>query len=124
MFFFLRTKDNYFSFITLFAESEQSNHQQSRHDFLDIPSISSQEVSFQDILDVIETKKAKFAQAPLFQFMQDQHISPLQRLGFAPCIAHFILSFGDLNKYVFRDESSNDVIQELINEHTYEDDHH
>lgn len=80
--------------------------------------------SFQDILDVIETKKAEFAQAPLFQFMQDSSISPLQRLGFSPCIAHFIMSFGDLNKYVFRDESSNDLVQNMINEHTYEDDHH
>lgn len=80
--------------------------------------------SFQDILNVIETKKARFAQASLFQFMQDRSISPLQRLGFAPCIAHFIMSFGDLNKYVFRDESSTDLIQSLINEHTYEDDNH
>lgn len=80
--------------------------------------------SFQDILDVVETKKAEFAQAPLFEFMQDSSISPLQRLGFSPCIAHFIMSFGDLNKYVFRDESSNDRVQNLINEHTYEDDHH
>ncbi|WP_199192579.1 hypothetical protein [Chlorogloea sp. CCALA 695] len=73
--------------------------------------------SFQDILNIIEIKKAKFAQAPLFQFMQDDSISALQRLGFAPCIAHFIMSFGDLNKYVFRDESSNDLVQSLINEH-------
>ncbi len=80
--------------------------------------------SFQDILNIIEIKKAKFAQAPLFQFMQDDSISALQRLGFAPCIAHFIMSFGDLNKYVFRDEFSNDLVQSLINEHTYEDDHH
>jgi len=34
------------------------------------------------------------------------------------------MSFGDLNKYVFRDESSNDPVQKMINEHTYEDDHH
>lgn len=81
-------------------------------------------VSFQDILDIVKTKKAEFAQAPLFQFMQDSSISPLQRLGFSPCIAHFIMSFGDLNKYVFRNESSNDPVQILINEHTYEDDHH
>lgn len=80
--------------------------------------------SFQDILKIVEIKKAKFAQAPLFQFMQDNSISALQRLGFASCIAHFIMSFGDLNKYVFRDESSNDLVQSLINEHTYEDDHH
>ncbi|KJH73011.1 hypothetical protein [Aliterella atlantica] len=80
--------------------------------------------SFQDILNVIDSKKAQFAQASLFQFMQDSSISPLQRLGFAPCIAHFIMSFGDLNKYVFRDESSTDLIQSAIDKHTYEDDHH
>jgi hypothetical protein len=80
--------------------------------------------TFQDILNAIEIKKTEFAQAPLFQFMQDGSISPLQRLGFAPCIAHFIMSFGDLNKYVFREESSYDLVQCLINEHTYEDDHH
>lgn len=85
---------------------------------------TNESASFQDILDTIEIKKAKFAQAPLFQFMQDDSISALQRLGFAPCIAHFIMSFGDLNKYVFRDESSNNLVQILINKHTYEDDHH
>jgi hypothetical protein len=115
---------NYFLCILPFIESEQSNHQHSKYSFSDIASVLSQQTSFQAILDVIETKKAEFAQAPLFQFMQDQRISPLQRLGFAPCIAHFIMSFGDLNKYVFRDESSDDAIQNLINEHTYEDAHH
>lgn len=105
----------------VFTGREQPNHQPPDHN---ISSIPSQQVTFRAILDIIEAKKAEFAQAPLFQFMQDRRISPSQRLGFAPCIAHFIMSFGDLNKYVFRDESSDDVIQQLVNEHTYEDDHH
>lgn len=86
--------------------------------------LSIEFATFQDILDIIETKKLEFAQAPLFQFMQDKSISAPQRLGFAPCIAHFIMSFADLNKYVFRDECSNELVQNLINQHTYEDDHH
>ncbi len=70
--------------------------------------------SVQDILDIIEIKKAEFARSPLFQIMQDSSISPLQRLGFSPCIAHFIMRFGNLNKYLFRDESSNELVQNMI----------
>jgi hypothetical protein len=39
-------------------------------------------------------------------------------------MAYFILSFGDLNKYILRKEPAEDVHQERINGHTYEDDHH
>ncbi|RMG08292.1 MAG: hypothetical protein D6728_14950 [Cyanobacteria bacterium J055] len=34
------------------------------------------------------------------------------------------MGFGELNKYVLRDETSDDPIQKIINKHTYEDDHH
>ncbi len=76
------------------------------------------------ILDLIECKKQAYAELPLFTFMQDTQINPKQRLGFAPCMAHFIMSFGDLNKYVFRSENSTNSLQQLVNKHTYEDDHH
>lgn len=78
----------------------------------------------QRVLEFIEQKKQDYAQLPLFHFMQDQSIPPLQRLGFAPCMAHFIMSFGDLNKYVFREKETTNHLHNLINEHTYEDDHH
>ncbi|MDJ0716131.1 MAG: hypothetical protein QNJ54_18200 [Prochloraceae cyanobacterium] len=77
-----------------------------------------------DVLALIEQKKKKFAQLPLFEFMQDKSIDPRQRLAFAPCIAPFVMSFGELNKYAFREEPTSDPIQEIINKHTYEDDHH
>ncbi|BAZ10505.1 hypothetical protein NIES4071_23270 [Calothrix sp. NIES-4071] len=76
-----------------------------------------------EVLKLIEAKKQEFSQLPLFQYMQDTSIDPRQRLAWAPCAAPFIMSFGDLNKYIFR-ESSCDPIQILINKHTYEDDHH
>lgn len=76
------------------------------------------------ILALIEQKKQKFSNLPLFQFMQDTSIDPRQRLAFAPCLAHFVMSFGELNKSVFRQEPTTDKVQEIINKHTYEDDHH
>ncbi len=39
-------------------------------------------------------------------------------------MAPFILAFSDLNRFVLRDEPSNDPHQRLVNEHTHEDDHH
>ncbi|NJL62430.1 MAG: hypothetical protein HC903_12075 [Methylacidiphilales bacterium] len=80
----------------------------------------------QEILDIIEFKKQEFAHLPLFKFMQDKSIAPRQRLSFAPCMAHFIMSFSDFNKYIFRVRNyySDSKIQEAINEHTNEDEAH
>lgn len=77
-----------------------------------------------EVLDFIQNKKQDYAQLPLFEFMNDSKIDPRQRLSFAPCGAHFVMSFADLNKYVFREELPDNQLQKLINEHTYEDDHH
>ncbi len=78
----------------------------------------------EEVLALIEKKKQKFAKSGLFEFMRDKSIDPRQRLAFAPCVAPFVMSFGELNKYVFREEPTNDPLQEIINKHSYEDDHH
>jgi hypothetical protein len=78
----------------------------------------------EEILAFIEGKKQKFAQQPIFLYMQDRSIDPRQRLAWIPCAAPFIMGFADLNKYAFRDDLSNDPIQKIINKDTYEDDHH
>jgi hypothetical protein len=77
-----------------------------------------------EILALIESKKRGFSQLPFFEYLRDQSIAPKQRLAFAPCAAPFVMSFGELNRLVFRDEPTNDPIQTIINKHTYEDDHH
>lgn len=76
------------------------------------------------ILRYIDKKKQAFSQLPFFDYLQDESIDPRQRLAFSPCAAPFIMSFGELNKTVFRDENSTDKLQIIINKHTYEDDHH
>ncbi|MEG3877134.1 hypothetical protein QT972_07085 [Microcoleus sp. herbarium7] len=78
----------------------------------------------EEVLALIEKKKQEFAKSGLFEFMRDQSINPRQRLAFAPCVAPFVMSFGEFNKYVFREEPTNDPLQEIINNHTNEDDHH
>ncbi|AFZ23765.1 hypothetical protein Cylst_1481 [Cylindrospermum stagnale PCC 7417] len=78
----------------------------------------------QELLVYIENKKQEFAQLPLFDFMQDQTINPRQRLSFAPCMAHYVMSFGDLNKYVFPVNLSDNLLQQIVNEYTIEDSNH
>jgi hypothetical protein len=76
------------------------------------------------VLDFIEEQKQEFSQLPLFEFMRDENIDPRQRLSWAPWVAPYAMNFGDLNKYVLRQEPATNKIQALINVHTYEDDHH
>lgn len=76
------------------------------------------------ILALIEEKQKVYAQSPLFEFMKDQSIHPLKRLAFAPCAAPYIMGFSDLCKYSLRQEPTNDKIQMILNQHTYEDDFH
>ena len=78
----------------------------------------------EEVLALIEKKKQEFAKSGLFEFMRDKSIDPRQRLAFAPCVAPFVMSFGEFNKYVFREEPTNDPLQEIVNKHSYEDDHH
>lgn len=76
------------------------------------------------VLAHIEINKQEFAKSEFFEFLQDKSIHPRRRLAFAPCFAPFVMGFGELNQYVWRDEPTNDPIQAIINQHTYEDDSH
>ena len=77
-----------------------------------------------EVLAYIEKKQQVFSKLEFFEFLQDKSISPKQRLAFAPCVAPFVMGFGELNQYVWRDESSEDPVQAIINQHTNEDDGH
>jgi hypothetical protein len=82
------------------------------------------ESTMRAVLSAIFDAKRSYEQLPLFQFMRDEALTARERIGFYPCMAPFILAFGDLNKYVMRDEQSNDAYQKLVNLHSREDDHH
>lgn len=77
-----------------------------------------------EVLELIEQKKQEFAKLPFFEFLQDKSIDPRQRLVWLPSFAHIAMSFAELNKSILRQEPTNDPIQKIINQHTYEDDTH
>lgn len=76
------------------------------------------------VLQHIFWRKREYAKLPFFDFLRDESLPAVERLGFFPCMASFILTFGDLNKHVLRVEPTTDPFQAMLNAHTYEDDHH
>jgi hypothetical protein len=68
--------------------------------------------------------KKQYSHLPFFDFLRDETLSARQRLEFYPCMAPFIMSFGDLNRYVIRQQPTSDPYQVMVNEHSIEDDHH
>lgn len=78
----------------------------------------------EQILAFIQTKKQEFAKLPLFEFLANKHIHPNQRLIFAPVLDPLAAGLSDLNKYVIRESSSDNKVQELINKYTYKENYY
>ncbi|HYP53202.1 MAG TPA: hypothetical protein VEQ42_06655 [Pyrinomonadaceae bacterium] len=76
------------------------------------------------VLAAIEERKRAFARHPFFAFLTDDTLGPEERLSFYPCMAHWIMSFADLNKYFLRAEPNGDQLQSRVNVYTHEDDDH
>lgn len=76
------------------------------------------------VLKHILQRKRRYAELPFFDFLRNERLTPRERLAFFPCMAPFIMSFGDLNRHVLRVEPSDDPHQRMINAHSHEDDHH
>lgn len=76
------------------------------------------------VLAAVEERKQAFAKQPFFTFLQDETLEPGQRLAFYPCMAHWIMSFADLNKYFLRAEAGSDELQQRVNLYSQEDDDH
>lgn len=76
------------------------------------------------VLSAITEKKRAFARLPFFTFLSDESLAPEQRLAFYPCMAHWVMSFADLNRYFLRSEPAADEHQERVNTFSHEDDDH
>jgi hypothetical protein len=75
-----------------------------------------------EVLELIETKKQEFSELPFSKLLSDQSIDVMSRLAWAPYMAFFAMSFKDINAYaLYKKDSSNDLIQSLLNQHSYED---
>jgi hypothetical protein len=78
----------------------------------------------EEIIAFVNSKKQEFIKLPLFEMMQNETLAPEQKLSFVPCMAHFIMSFGDINTCILRDLDATDPIQDIVNQYSYEDDKH
>ena len=73
---------------------------------------------------LIKEQASQLARHDFFRFITDASVDPRERLGYAPCISHFVMTFADLYTLVLREEPARTSYQELVNAHTYEDGGH
>jgi hypothetical protein len=76
------------------------------------------------ILAVLAEKANEFDRSPLFRFVDDLDIAAVERLAYAPYLAHFVMTFSDLYRFVFTEEPAADDLQKLVNAHAGEDEGH
>ncbi|MGQ8819035.1 hypothetical protein [Serratia sp. NA_13] len=74
--------------------------------------------------NLIEEKKKKFANHKFFSYICDTSRSLEERLSFLPNMSHFIMSFGDINKYVLPFPLPQNDLEKAINTHAEEDSNH
>lgn len=77
-----------------------------------------------NIIQTIEERTAIFREQPFFAFLRDKSIDPCRRLAFAPSVAHYVMTFGDLCGLVLFEEPAKDWLQEIVNAQTREEAEH
>lgn len=78
----------------------------------------------QTIKSTIQHKKIQFSNHHFFHILKNENLTIDQRLKFLPDLAHFIMSFSDLNKYVLPYANPKNKYEEAINLHCKEDANH
>ncbi len=73
------------------------------------------------VFERIGERSKAFAERPLFQFLRDRSVEARRRLAFVPHMAHFVMTFADLYKFVLPENPPRDSYQELVNAHVQED---
>jgi hypothetical protein len=72
----------------------------------------------------IEIQKDAFSKHKFFTHIRNATLPLEERLSFLPGMSHFIMSFGDINKYVLPFASPKNELEEAINKHAKEDSNH
>ncbi len=75
------------------------------------------------VLEYIGSRAAEFSERPLFRYLRNESIDPVERLSFVPCIAPFVMTFSDLYR-LLTVAPGGDRYQQLVNAHLAEEDGH
>ncbi|WP_447873020.1 hypothetical protein [Serratia fonticola] len=73
---------------------------------------------------VIEHNKQIFSCHEFFKFLKNRTIPLSQRLAFLPNIAHFVMSFSDINKFILPFKNPSNPLEYAVNKHAQEDANH
>jgi hypothetical protein len=73
------------------------------------------------IFEYIAQKSSAFTQHPLFVYLRDSSVDPLERLKFVPSSAHFVMTFADLYHSALIEPEPRDRFEELANQHLSEE---
>jgi hypothetical protein len=73
---------------------------------------------------IIEERRQRYAEHSFIRFLREDGISPQQRLSYAPFVAHWVLTFAEINRVFLRDEDSHERYQHIVNRHAEEDARH
>lgn len=65
--------------------------------------------------------KNRFVQHPFLLYLNDEGIPLEKRLTFLPDIAHFVMTFSDINRYILPFPQPQNFLEEAINTHARED---
>jgi hypothetical protein len=83
-----------------------------------------EERTMQRLLERLDERAAEYAAAPFLTFLRDPTVDPKRKLAFAPHVAHFVLTFGDLCTHILPEDPPSDPWQALVNANCREDDGH
>lgn len=76
------------------------------------------------ILEQIDANMVEYRKAPFLAHLRDPTVDPQAKLVFAPHVAHFVLTFGDLCRFILPATPAKDRYQELVNANCVEDQDH
>lgn len=76
------------------------------------------------VLAELDKRQTEYGHEPFFTYLRDPAVDARAKLAFAPHVAHFAMTFGDLCTLVLRQEPATDELQALVNEHSREDEGH
>src|SRR6187549_2634042 len=74
-----------------------------------------------EVFEYIVRKSTEFARHPLFTYLNDSSVDPLERLRFVPSSVHFVMTFADLYHFGLVEPNPRDRFEELANQHLSEE---
>lgn len=76
------------------------------------------------VSSLVADGKRAFISHPFFSYLNNESVSIEHRLRFLPNIAHFVMSFSDINKYILPFSQPQNALEEAVNTHAKEDAEH